>query len=78
MSPAEVDQVRHVFTLVEPGDEDVRHAIELVRRNGGIDYARRKALDYAAMAEHALAGLAAGPALDALRESVAYAVDRSR
>lgn len=78
MSPAEVDQVRHVFTLMEPGDAEVRDAIELVRRNGGLDYARLKALEYAGSAEAALAGLAPCPALDALRESVVYAVDRSR
>lgn len=78
MSRAEVDQVRHVFTLVEPGDGEVSDTIDLVRRNGGLDYARIKALEYAASAERELEGLVPCPALDALRESVAYAVDRSR
>ena len=77
MSPAEVDQVRHVFTLVEPGDQDVRDTIELVRRNGGLEYARRKAREYADSAEAAISRLTPGPALDALRESVVYVVDRS-
>lgn len=78
MSTAEVDQVRHVFTILEPADSDVSGAIELVRRNGGLEYARRKAVEYADAAEAALAGLVPGPALDGLRESVVYAVDRSR
>ena len=78
MTPAEVDQIRHVFTLVEPGDDEVRAAIELVRRNGGLEYARRKALEYAGSAEAEIARLAPGPALEALSEAVVYAVDRSR
>ncbi len=78
MSPAEVEQVRHVFTMVEPGDAEVRDTIELVRRNGGLDYAQRKAVEYADSAEAALAGLAPCPALDGLRHSVVYAVNRSR
>jgi octaprenyl-diphosphate synthase len=78
MSPAEVDQVRHVFTLVEPSDQDVEDTIALVRRNGGLEYARRKAFEYADAAETAIAGLTPGPALDALRDSVFYVVDRSR
>lgn len=78
MSPTEVDQVRHVFTMVEPGDSEVGAVIELVQRNGGLEYARRKAVEYANAAEAALEGLVPGPALDGLRESVIYAVDRSR
>ncbi len=78
MSQTEVDQVRHVFTMVEPGDSEVGAVIELVQRNGGLEYARRKAVEYANAAEAALEGLVPGPALDGLRESVIYAVDRSR
>ena len=78
MSAAEVEQVRHMFTIVEPGDEDVRATIGLVRRNGGLEYARNRAREYADAAEAAIAPLPPGPALDALRESVFYAVERSR
>lgn len=78
MSQTEVDQVRRVFTMVEPGDSEVGEVIELVQRNGGLEYARRKAIEYANAAEAALGGLVPGPALDGLRESVIYAVDRSR
>ena len=78
MTPAEVDQVRHVFTLVEPGDEDIENTIRLVRRNGGLEYARRKAMEHANSARAAIRRLTPGPALDALRESVLYVMDRSR
>jgi len=78
MSPAEVDQIRHVFTLVEPDDDEVRAAIALVRRNGGLQYARHKALEYAGLAEAEIARLTPGRALEALSEAVVYAVDRSR
>lgn len=78
MSPAEVEKVRHTFTLTEPGDVEVQETIELVRRNGGLDYARQKAVEYADLAETELADLTPGAALDALRDSVVYAVDRAR
>ena len=78
MSPADVDQVRHLFTRVEPGDEEIRGAIELVRRNGGLEYARGKAMEYADSAQAEIARLTPGPALEALSESVGYVVNRSR
>ena len=78
MSAAEVDEVRHVFTLVEPGDAEVDHVISLVRQHGGIEYARDKATAYARAAEAAIHGLPPGPALDALHEAVLYVTDRSR
>lgn len=78
MAPAEVDQVRHVFTLVEPGDQEVEATIELVRRNGGLEYARMKATEHAHAAEASIRGLPPGPVLSALRDSVSYVMDRSR
>ena len=78
MAPAEADQIRHLFTLVEPGNDEVENAIELVRGNGGLEYARRKAMEYANSAEAAICGLTPGPALDALRDAVLHVMDRSR
>lgn len=77
MSPPEVDEVRHLFTMVEPDDEGVDRVISLVRRNGGIEYAREKAVAYADAAEDEISDLCPGPALDALREAVLYVTDRS-
>lgn len=78
MAPAEVEDVRHMFTLVEPGDAEVEKTIELVIRHGGLEYARMKAMEHARAAEDALRELTPGPALDALRDSVVYVMDRSR
>ncbi|MDE2654696.1 MAG: polyprenyl synthetase family protein [Gemmatimonadetes bacterium] len=78
MSPAEADQIRHLFTLVEPGDDEVESAIELVTRNGGLQYARHKAMEYANSAEAAIRALTPGPALDALRDAVLHVMNRSR
>ena len=77
MSPQEVDEVRHLFTMTEPDDEGVDRVISLVRRNGGIEYAREKAVAYADVAEGELRDLCPGPALDALRDAVLYVTDRS-
>jgi len=75
---AEVREIRRFFTLVEPTDEEIERIVSLVRDRGGIEYARGRADDYASRAAEALEGLQEGPALDALRESVAYAVERSK
>ena len=77
MSAGEVDEVRRVFTLVEPADDDIDRVIALVRENGGIEYARQKAIQYAELAEAAIRGMRPGPALDALTEAVFYVSDRS-
>lgn len=71
-------EIRDFFTRVEPSDEEIAGIMEIVARRGGLDYARDKARHYAGLAEAALDGLPPGEALDALRDSVAYAVDRSR
>ena len=85
MSPSEVEEVRHLFRQVEPGDEEVARVVELVRENGGIEYARSRASEYAEAAEAALGRAArrsaltemGAAALDALAEGVHYVTDRS-
>ena len=85
MSPAEVDEVRRFFDRAEAEDEEVDRIVELVRRSGGLDYARRKAIAYADSAEAALEALgprSLGPnaetgALSSLHEAVRYVTDRS-
>ena len=78
MSEAERARVRHFFGVPQPSDEEVRETVELVRRTGGLEYARVQAMKYAESAESALDGLSPGPAVEALRESVVYAIERSR
>lgn len=73
----EVARIRDFFTRVDPTDAEIQEIVELVTRRGGLDYARAQAEHYADRARAALVGLDEGPALDALRASVSYAVDRS-
>jgi octaprenyl-diphosphate synthase len=75
---AEASEIRTLFTRVNPGEEDIERVIEIVAERGGLDYARQRAREFADRADASLAGLVDGPALDALRDSVSYAVDRSR
>ena len=77
-TPAEHREIRTFFTRVEPTEEEIGRIIEIVERRGGLDYARAKARYYADLAEVSLEGLPSGNAVDALRDSVSYAVDRSR
>lgn len=75
---AEEKEIRAFFTRDEPSDEEIGRIIEVVAAHGGLAYARERARHFAGLAEGALADLPAGDAVDGLRESVAYAVGRSR
>jgi octaprenyl-diphosphate synthase len=66
------------FRDPEPSDEGIARVVELVRAHGGLEYAHDAAMECAARAEEALAGLPEGVALDALRASIAHAVERRR
>jgi len=78
LSPEERAVVDGLFDNPEPGDADIAPVVELVRKHGGLDYAREQALAYARRAAEALEGLPDGPALQALRDSIVYAVERRR
>ena len=77
VSPEELETIRALFDEVDPSDEAILGVVDIVQRRGGLDYARERARGFAAEALSALDGLAPGPALDALRDAVGYAVDRS-
>lgn len=77
-SPSEDAEFRAFFTKVEPTDDEIGRIMDIVAARGGLDYARGRARHYALLAEEALAALPPGDALEGLRESVAYAVGRSR
>jgi octaprenyl-diphosphate synthase len=77
-SDAEDQEIRSFFTRVDPADEDIARIIAIVTQRGGLDYARDQAGTYAERAHSALASLPDGPAVEALRDSVVYAVDRRR
>ena len=76
-NPAEMQEIRALFDEPEPSDDRIRDVIEIVHDRGGLDYARRRAIQYGEAAETALQGLAPGGALDVLRECTTYAIDRS-
>lgn len=78
LAAAERADVERLFRAAEPTDEEIARVVELVRARGGLDYARNAALECAARAEEALEGLPEGPPLDALRASIAHAVERRR
>ncbi len=73
----EMAEIRALFDDVDPSDERILGVIEIVDRRGGLSYARARAREFAGEALTALDGLAPGQALDALRDAVGYAVDRS-
>ena len=75
---AEVAEIRRFFSRVDPDEGEIHRIVEIVSRRGGLEYARARALDYAALAEEALDGRIEGPAADSLRAAVHYAIVRSR
>jgi octaprenyl-diphosphate synthase len=78
VSATEDATIREFFTLVEPTDEDIARVVTIVEERGGLAYARARAAEYAERAETALDELEDGPAVDALRDGIAYAIGRSR
>jgi octaprenyl-diphosphate synthase len=76
MSPADRRLVGELMTAPEPADALVAEVIRQVAAAGGLDYARRRALELAQQAEAELDILPPSLARDALRESIAYAVER--
>jgi octaprenyl-diphosphate synthase len=71
-------RVHALFADPEPDDEQIAGVVEVVRAHGGLEFARERALECAQRAADALEGLPEGPALDALRDSIVYAVERRR
>jgi octaprenyl-diphosphate synthase len=76
MAPADRRLVAELMGTPEPSDALVAEVIRRVAGAGGLDYARRRALELAQQAEAELEVLPASPARDALRDSIAYAVER--
>ncbi|HET8654746.1 MAG TPA: polyprenyl synthetase family protein [Longimicrobiaceae bacterium] len=77
-SPGERATVEALFDDPEPDDGRIAAVVQAVRERGGLDYARERALAFAQNAAGALEGLPDGPALQALRDSIVYAVERRR
>ena len=78
LAASERQQVEALFGSAAPDDEQVARVVQLVERNGGLEYARDRAAAFAAEAEGALEDLAPSAARDALRDAIVYAVERRR
>lgn len=76
MAAADRRLVGELMTTPTPEDGLVAEVIRLVAARGGLDYARRRALELAQQAEAELDNLPPSAARDALRDSIAYAVER--
>ena len=78
LTAEERERVGDFFAEPEPDDAGIAEIIEIVTRRGGLDYARARAAEYARSAAEALEGLPYGPPLQALRDSITYAIERRR
>ena len=76
MTAADRRLVGELMAAPMPEDGLVAEVIRLVGARGGLDYARRRALELAQQAEAELDILLPSAARDALRDSIAYAVER--
>ncbi len=78
LSAAQRALVDELFSEPDPSDAAIEQVVALVRAKGGLDYARECARHYAGRAADALKELPPSDALDSLRASIAYAVERRR
>ena len=76
MTPGDRRLVVELMAAPEPGDALVADVVRCVTAAGGLEYARRRALELAQQAEAELEILPPSAARDALRDSIAYAVER--
>lgn len=76
MTAGERSRVDALFSAIDPADDDVGEVAEIVVRRGGLDYARRRAAEYADRAQSALVELPPSPARDALGAAIFYVMER--
>ena len=76
MSAPEKRKVEALFAADVPDDKLIADVIEIVKMNGGLEYARAAASKYAALAEKTLTGLPDTVARAALFESISYVMER--
>jgi octaprenyl-diphosphate synthase len=76
MSPGARRRVDALFANPDPDDAIIAEVVEIVREEGGLDYARRRGEDFAQEAEEALSSLPESVYRLALTESISYVMDR--
>ena len=69
-------RVEALFTNPDPDDALIAEVVDIVRDEGGLEYARRRGEDFAQQAEEALAELPESVYRNSLAESIGYVMDR--
>ena len=78
LSSGERDHLERLMENPKPTEAEISEAIRIVDGKGGVDMARKRAMELAQRAEAQLDGLAPSSAREALRASITYCVERSR
>ncbi len=76
MSPAARHRVDVLFANPDPDDGLIAEVVDIVRDEGGLEYARRRGEDFAQQAEEALGELPESAYRNSLAESIGYVMDR--
>ena len=76
MSPAGRRRVDALFADPSPEDGLIAEVVDIVREEGGLEYARRRGEEFAQEAEEALAELPSSPYRSSLAEAIGYVMDR--
>lgn len=76
MSPAARKRVDALFSNPDPDDALIAEVVEIVREEGGLEYARRRGEEFAQQAEEALGELPESVYRSSLGESIGYVMDR--
>jgi octaprenyl-diphosphate synthase len=69
-------RVDALFTNPDPDDGLIAEVVDIVREEGGLEYARRRGEDFAQQADEALAELPESVYRNSLGESIGYVMDR--
>ena len=76
MSPAARKRVEVLFADPNPDDGLIAEVVEIVREQGGLEYARHRGEEFAQEAEEALGALPESEYRSALAEAIGYVMDR--
>ena len=78
MRPGDRTIVERLFNESEPDDELIANVIGIVEERGGLEYARRRGEGFADEAAEALSELPESRATTALRDAIAYVMERTQ
>ena len=76
MPPSARRRVDSLFANPDPDDAIIAEVVEIVREEGGLEYARRRGEEFAQEAEEALNELPESPFRGSLAETIGYVMDR--